>query len=87
MSNFLKSVNVYISENINRKMDFSLLLGGLFFNFVLAEAEEAATEEETEAMLGILDYVLLLAIAGIGYYWFFMRDSESDQIPEVNKTP
>ena len=64
-----------------------MLLGGLFFIFVLAEAEEAATDEETEAMLGILDYVLLLAIAGIGYYWFFMRDSESDQIPEVNITP
>ena len=69
---------------MNRKMESSLLLGGIFFISVLAEAEEVATEEEPEAMLGLLDYVLLLAIAGIGYYWFFMRDSESDQIPEVN---
>ena len=68
-------------------MDYTLLLGGLLFIFVHAESEEATTEEETKAMLGILDYVLLMAIAGIGYYWFFMRDSESDQIPEVNKTP
>ena len=68
-------------------MGDTLLLGGLFFNFVLAESEEAATEEETKAMMGILDYVLLLAIAGIGCYWFLMRDSESDQIPEVNITP
>ena len=68
-------------------MDYTLLLGGLFFIFVHAESEEATTEEETKAMLGILDYVLLMAIAGIGYYWFFMRDSESDQIPEVNITP
>lgn len=77
-------MNVYISENMNRKMDYMLLLGSLFFISHHAKAEEAASEEETEAMLGLLDYVLLLAIAGIGYYWFFMRDSESDQIPEVN---
>ena len=87
MSNCIKSVNVYISENIIRKMKFSLLLGGLFIISVLAETEEAATEEEPEAMLGLLDYVLLLAIAGIGYYWFFMRDSESDKIPEVSPLP
>ena len=61
-----------------------MLLGGLFLSSVLAEAEEAVTEEEPEAMLGLLDYVLLLAIAGIGYYWFFMRDSDSDKIPEVS---
>ena len=84
MSNCLKSVSVEISENINRKMEYSLLLGGIFFTSVLAETEEAATEEEPEAMLGLLDYVLLLAIAGIGYYWFFMRESESDKIPEVS---
>ena len=60
------------------------MLGGIFFISVLAEAEEVTTEEEPEAMLGLLDYVLLLAIAGIGYYWFFMRDSESDKIPEVS---
>ena len=66
-------------------MQRSLLLAGLLFisASVLADTEEAATEEETEAMLGLLDYVLLLAIAGIGYYWFFMRDSESDKIPDV----
>ena len=69
---------------MNRKMEYSLLLGGLFLSSVLAEAEEAVTEEEPEAMLGLLDYVLLLAIAGIGYYWFFMRDSDSDKIPEVS---
>ena len=72
---------------MNRKMEYSLLLAGLFFISVLGEAEEAATEEETEAMLGLLDYVLLLAIAGIGYYWFFMRDSENDKIPEVSLSP
>jgi len=70
-----------------RKMEFSLLLGGLFLSSVLAETEEAATEEEPEAMLGLLDYVLLLAIAGIGYYWFFMRDSDSDKIPEYEIRP
>ena len=70
---------------MNRKMEYSLLLAALSFISVVAEAEEAATEGETEeAMLGLLDYVLLLAIAGIGYYWFFMRESESDKIPEVS---
>lgn len=72
---------------MNRKMEYSLLLGGLFLSSVLAEAEEAVTEEEPEAMLGLLDYVLLLAIAGIGYYWFFMRDSDSDKIPEYEIRP
>ena len=47
------------------------------------EAKEAVTEEEDEPLLGFLDYLLLLAIAGIGYWWFFMRDNDSDKIPEV----
>ena len=54
-----------------------------FFLSVLAETEEAASEEESEPMLGSLDYALLLAIAAIGYWWFFKRDNESDKIPEV----
>ena len=39
-----------------------LLLAGLLFisASVIADTEEAATEEETEAMLGLLDYLLLL---------------------------
>ena len=50
---------------------------------VLAETEEAV-EGEDEPLLGLLDYLLLLAIAAIGYWWFFMRDNESDKIPEVS---
>ncbi len=36
------------------------------------------TEEEP-----LLDYVILAAIAGVCFWWFFMMKSDSDKIPEV----
>ena len=55
----------------------TLLVMGCFAE----EVEEAGAEEEP--LLGLLDYVLLAAIAGVCFWWFFMRESESDKIPEV----
>ena len=45
-------------------------------------AEETGAEEEP--LLGLLDYVLLIAIAAVCFWWFFMRESDSDKIPEVS---
>ena len=68
---------------MNRKLENTFFLVCFFFISVLAETEETV-EGEDEPLLGLLDYLLLLAIAGIGYWWFFMRDNESDKIPEVS---
>ena len=48
------------------------------------EAEGAEGAEE-EPLLGLLDYVLLAAIAAVCFWWFFMRESDSDKIPEVTQ--
>jgi len=66
---------------MNRKVENTLFLVCFFWMSVMAETEEAV-EGEDEPLLGLLDYLLLLAIAVIGYWWFFMRDNESDKIPE-----
>ena len=49
-----------------------------------SEEAEGAEGAEEEPLLGLLDYVLLAAIAGVCFWWFFMRESDSDKIPEVN---
>ena len=49
---------------------------------VLAEETDKAEVEE-EPLLGFLDYVLLAAIAGVCFWWFYWRDRDSDKIPEV----
>lgn len=73
---------------MNRKIENILLIFCSFLISALAETDEAAVEgEEEEPLLGLLDYVLLLAIAGIGYWWFFMRDNDSDKIPEYEIKP
>ena len=69
---------------MNRNIENMMLIVCTSWSYVQAEAEGVAKEEEEEPLLGLLDYVLLLAIAGIGYWWFFMRDSDSDKIPEVS---
>ena len=46
---------------------------------------EAAEGAEEEPLLGLLDYVLLAAIAGVCFWWFFMRESDADKIPEVTQ--
>ena len=71
---------------MNIKIENTFLLVCLFWGSVLAQTEEAG-EGEDEPLLGLLDYLLLLAIAAIGYWWFFMRDSDSDKIPEVSPGP
>ena len=68
---------------MNRNIENMVLIVCTSWSYVQAEAEGVAKVEEEEPLLGLLDYVLLLAIAGIGYWWFFMRDSDSDKIPEV----
>ena len=49
------------------------------------EAADAAAAEE-EPLLGLLDYILLALIAAACVWWFFLRDRESDKIPEVNQS-
>jgi len=71
---------------MNIKIENTFLLVCLFWGSVLAQTEEAG-EGEDEPLLGLLDYLLLLAIAAIGYWWFFMRDSDSDKIPEYEIKP
>ena len=48
-------------------------------------ADAAAAEEEEEPLLGLLDYILLALIAAACVWWFFLRDRESDKIPEVRQ--
>ena len=47
------------------------------------EETKGAEEAEKEPLLGLLDYILLAAIACVCFWWFFMRENESDKIPEV----
>ena len=70
-------------------MDYRGLLLALLVTVCMAhesccseEAEKAEGAEE-EPLLGLLDYLLLAAIAGVCFWWFFMRESDSDKIPEV----
>ena len=46
-------------------------------------AADAAAAAEEEPLLGLLDYILLALIAAACVWWFFLRDRESDKIPEV----
>ena len=48
-------------------------------------AADAAAAEEEEPLLGLLDYILLALIAAACVWWFFLRDRESDKIPEVRQ--
>lgn len=50
-----------------------------------SEGAEGAEGAEEEPLLGLLDYLLLAAIAGVCFWWFFMRESDSDKIPEVTQ--
>jgi len=52
-----------------------------------SEEAEGAEGAEEEPLLGLLDYVLLAAIAGVCFWWFFMRESDSDKIPEYEIKP
>merc|ERR1719297_49225 len=52
-----------------------------------SEESEGAEGAEEEPLLGLLDYVLLAAIAGVCFWWFFMRESDSDKIPEYEIKP
>jgi len=66
-------------------------LGALIWGlgFVKAEDEvvDVETGSESESMLGTLDYVLLAAITGAAVWWFFIREGESDEIPEYEIKP
>ena len=44
---------------------------------------EEEVKPEDEALLSFLDYILLAAIGGVCFWWFYLRDSDSDKIPEV----
>ena len=48
-------------------------------------AADAAAAAEEEPLLGLLDYILLALIAAACVWWFFLRDRESDKIPEVRQ--
>ena len=63
-------------------MEKLLLLSLLMISSVVAEETDKAETEE-EPLLGFLDYVLLVAIAGVCFWWFYWRDRDSDKIPEV----
>ena len=54
----------------------------MLLELVAAEDEKTADAEE-EPLLGFLDYVLLAAIGGVCFWWFYWRDRDSDKIPEV----
>ena len=55
----------------------------MLLELVAAEDEKTADAEE-EPLLGFLDYVLLAAIGGVCFWWFYWRDRDSDKIPEVD---
>merc|ERR1719297_426277 len=52
-----------------------------------SETDKDVPAEEEEPLLGFLDYVLLAAIAAVCFWWFFLRDRESDKIPEYEIKP
>merc|ERR1719295_1619192 len=49
--------------------------------------EEEEAKPEDEALLSFLDYILLAAIGGVCFWWFYLRDSEGDKIPEYEIKP
>merc|ERR1719295_560513 len=49
--------------------------------------EEEEAKPEDEALLSFLDYILLAAIGGVCFWWFFLRDRDSDKIPEYEIKP
>jgi len=49
--------------------------------------EEEEAKPEDEALLSFLDYILLAAIGGVCFWWFYLRDSDSDKIPEYEIKP
>lgn len=49
--------------------------------------QDEAVEAASEALLGTLDYVLLAFITGAAAWWFFLREGDTEQIPEYEIKP
>jgi len=64
-----------------------ILLEVFLLGMSAVSGEDDVVEVASESMLGTLDYLLLAAIAGAAVWWFFIREGESEQIPEYEIKP